>query len=204
MKNSLKTFCLFLLVAFSSACTTEPKKVDYREKNTVALEKVEPLANELDEQQEFDFALDVVSLELKNKRFDKAYRLLTKLKKNQPNDIRVYRNYVRYYQLIDDTEMAYLSARTALTKSGATQKDEDIFAKLALMTENYVEAEDIYQNWLDDTQDEQVEVIAMNNLGFSALLQKDFDRAKGYFNQALVKDPLNEKARNNLQLIKQF
>ncbi len=45
-------------------------------------------------------------------------------------------------------------------------------------------------------------VTALNNLGFSALLQKQYVAAHHFFEQALLKDPLNSKALNNLKLVK--
>ncbi|WP_024850514.1 tetratricopeptide repeat protein [Hydrogenovibrio kuenenii] len=197
LKGGLLTTIVLMVVG----CTSSPAIPDKSHPNEIPVDQVEPLASNLTQDDEYKFGLDLVALEIRNKQFGRADRLLGKLKKYKPDDIRVYRLYTDYYEAKQDYAMAFVSSEQVLKKSGVNSKDEDRHAKYALMTDHYAEADKIYQHWLDDADSTSVEVIALNNLGFSALLQKHYRKAKDYFQKAINKDPLNEKARNNLKLI---
>lgn len=188
--------CLFLV-----GCTSTPSIPDRKKAGEIPANQVEPLANNLSQDDEYKFGLDLVSLEIRNKQFGRADRLLSKLKKYKPNDIEVYRHYTDFYEAQQNYAMAYVSSKQALKQSGVTKSDEGRFAKYALMTDHYQEAEKIYQQWLFDADTNTMKVVALNNLGFSALLQKKYEKARTYFKKAIEKDPLNERARNNLKLI---
>lgn len=200
MTRTLFILSAIVATVFISGCSTVPSSIEQSPKNTVALEKVKPLATEFTETQELEFALDVVDLELKNQRWDKAFTLLKKLKRFYPEDARIYRRYVRYYQYQNDRTLAYVSAKALMKKEGVTHKDQSMAARLALLNDDFSMADKIYQAWLE-TDEQAMRVTALNNLGFSALLQKKPDAARQYFQKALALDPLHEKARNNLALL---
>ncbi|MDG4812293.1 tetratricopeptide repeat protein [Hydrogenovibrio sp. 3SP14C1] len=195
---------LILMAAFLfllSGCSSEPKKLSGKPKSSVPMEEVKPLAKDLTEEDEYEFALDLARMKIEQEHYAKAYSLLKKLKQFKPEDIRIYRLLSTYYEKQGNLEMAFISSQQTLKNPYKTIQDEQKYARYALLNENYVEADKIYQAWLDRTGSQTVTVIALNNLGFSALLQKDFDKAQSYFLRALKLDPLNEKARNNLKLI---
>ncbi|BBN58931.1 tetratricopeptide repeat protein [Hydrogenovibrio marinus] len=201
MVKSLRYIVLVLSAVWLAGCTSSPAMPTKNKPSEVPIDQVEPLASNLTEDDEYKFGLDLVALEIRNKQFDQADRLLGKLKKYKSDDIRVYRLYTRYYEAKKNYDMAFVSSQQALKQSGVTQKDEEKFARYALMTNHYVEADKTYQKWLYNADSTTMEVIALNNLGFSSLLQKHYKKARGYFERAIQKDPLNEKARNNLKLI---
>lgn len=192
---------VFGLVVTLTGCGSTPEKPSYADKTSIPMEDVEPLAKELNEQDEYELALDMARLDIKEKRYDKAYLLLTKLKKFKPTDIRIYRLLTQYYAARDDLEMAFIASQQGLKMEGAGINDEQTYARYAMQTNRYQQADAIYQDWYDQSSTESMQVIALNNLGFSALLQQDFKQAKDYLAQALELDPLNEKARNNMKLI---
>lgn len=199
----MKKHFLFVVVflVLLSGCSSEPKKLSGEMKSSVPMEEVKPLAKDLTEDDEYEFALDLARMNIEQEHYDKAYSLLKKLKQFKPDDIQIYRLLSTYYEKQGDLKMAFISSQQTLKNAAKTIQDEQIYARYALLNENYAEADKIYQAWLDRTGSQAVTVIALNNLGFSALLQKDFERAQTYFLKALKLDPLNEKARNNLKLI---
>lgn len=201
MSAFLKNSCLVLIVFLMAGCTSTPAILDKSHPKEIPVDQVKPLASNLTQDDEYKFGLDLVALEIRNRQFDRADKLLNKLKKYKSDDVRVYRLYTDYYEAKQNYAMAFVSSQQALKQSGSNKKDQGRFAKYALMTDHYAEADKIYQQWLDDADSTSVEVIALNNLGFSALLQKQYQKSKGYFQKAIEKDPLNEKARNNLKLI---
>lgn len=199
MKKQFIVIAGFLVLL--SGCSSEPKKLSDEMKSSVPMEQVQPLAKDLTEEDEYEFALDLARLNIEREHYEKAYSLLKKLKQFKPEDIRIYRLLSTYYEKQGDLKMAFISSQQTLKSAGKTIQDEQVYARYALLNENYKEADKIYQAWLKRTHSQAVTVIAFNNLGFSALLQKDFDKAQTYFLKALKLDPLNEKARNNLKLI---
>ena len=201
IKSSIKHIGLGLTLVWLAGCSSSPSVPSKPKPSEIPIDQAEPLASNLSEDDEYKFGLDLVALEIRNKQFDRADRLLNKLKKYKPDDVKVYRLYTDYYEAKQNLDMAYVSSQQVIKQSGKTKSDEQRFAKFALMTDHYKEAEAIYHQWLEDADSSTLEVVALNNLGFSALLQKHYKKAKDYFEQAIQKDPLNEKARNNLKLI---
>ncbi|MEA3405187.1 MAG: tetratricopeptide repeat protein [Pseudomonadota bacterium] len=96
--------------------------------------------------------------------------------------------------------MALVAWKQVNKSVNKTLTDEGELARLALMNEDFALAEEIYQAWLDSV-DIQQQVSALNNLGFSSVLQKKYPQSKAYFERALEQDPLNTKALNNLKLV---
>lgn len=179
---------LLLLVFGLTACTTQPKKPEDDQK---------PLAESLTKEAQFEFALDLVNLQIERKDYAAAESLLMKLRREQGDDIRIYRLLGEVYLLQDKLELSYTSWMQVIDFKERNLKDEASFADVALKLDKFSEAEEIYQAWLSSDK-RQTQVAGYNNLGFAQLLQQNLPKAKEYFLQALVVDPLNETARANM------
>jgi Tfp pilus assembly protein PilF len=186
-----------LLVGCSSTKTKVENNVDYSKYS----QQDAPLATQLNDQDEYEFALDLASLAIERKQYSRAEGILHKARKVNPQDVRIYRMLAKVYEAQDNNNYALVAMQQANKQATKTVEDESELGRLALMQDKFVLAENIYQSWLTST-DMSRQVSALNNLGFSALLQKKYVSAKIYFEQALQKDPLNTKARNNLLLLK--
>lgn len=186
-----------LLVGCSSTNSKVENSVDYSKYS----KQVEPLATELNDQDEYEFALDLASLAIERKQYSRAEGILQKARKVHHQDIRTYRMLAKVYEAQGKTNYALVAMQEANKQVTKTVEDESELGRLALMQDEFALAEEIYQAWLT-SNDVGRQVSALNNLGFCDLLQKKYVSAKSYFEQALQKDPLNTKARNNLQLLK--
>lgn len=189
---------LTLGVLFLVGCTQNPTKP------TMPTDQVEsqtkPLSTDLNAADEYEFALDLAGLEVKRQRYDRAEALLQKLRKTKKQDNRVYRLLAQVYEAQKKPDMALIAWQQVNKAEDKALSDESELARLALMNEKYEMAENIYQSWLQSGEKLQ-QVSALNNLGFSSILQKQYAVAKNYFQQALEVDPLNAKAINNLKLV---
>ncbi len=196
----MRTGLLLLLLGLLSACSQAPKKAAAPIKPSVQQSQTPPLASDLSAKDEYEFALDLARLELKRQRYARAEGLLQKLRKIDRQDVRVYRSLAQVYEAQKKSQMALIAWKQVNKSADKTIRDEAELARLALMHEEFVLAEQIYQAWLKSDSELQ-QVSAFNNLGFSAVLQKRYPQAKQYFEQALALDPLNTKALNNLKLV---
>lgn len=184
----LAKILLLGLIVGLSACTTQPKTPE---------EDKKPLAESLTKEAQFEFALDLVNLQIERKDYAAAESLLMKLRREQGDDIRIYRLLGEVYLLQDKLELSYTSWMQVIDFKERSLKDEASFADVALKLDKFSEAEEIYQAWLSSDK-RQTQVAGYNNLGFAQLLQQNLPKAKEYFLQALVVDPLNETARANM------
>lgn len=198
---SVKAVLMAVLLVLLSGCSQMPKKpvsqIDYAKYS----QQVKPLATELGEKEEYQFALDLARLEVDRKRYQRAEMLLQKLRKAESKDIRLYRLLGQVYEAQQKNDRALIAWQEANKLADKTLDDESEMARLSLVEGQYSIAENVYQGWLKK-QDATLHVSALNNLGFSALLQKRYVQAQNYFEQALQQDPLNGKALNNLKLVK--
>lgn len=190
---------LWVLAVSISGCTTvanKPGSASFPSYKDAS----EPLVTSLDEKAEYELMLDLAVMEIKQQRYDRAEGLLQKLRKINHQDIEVYRMLAKVYEGQEKRHLALLAWRQIIQMPNHSIEDESEYARMALAEDQFALAEAIYQQWLQS--DSLVRrVSALNNLGFSRLLQKDFASAKSYFNQALQLDPLNSKALNNLILV---
>ncbi|WP_172959725.1 tetratricopeptide repeat protein [Thiomicrorhabdus aquaedulcis] len=184
------------LAGCSQTSQKEPLGIDYAK----FAQQNEPLNTELNDAQEYEFALDLAKLSVERKHYSRAEGLLQKLRKANGQDIRVYRLLAQMYEAQSKLPTALVAWQEANKLPSKTVDDESEWARLALMQDQYAVAEAIYQAWLSSNEVSR-QVSGLNNLGFSALLQKQYPTAKEYFGKALQKDPLNSKARSNLQLL---
>lgn len=195
---------IFLAVVLAGCTTSSGPELTMNEKANVAMEQVKPLDGTFSEETQYEIAFDLVKADIAKGNYVKAAETLKRMRKYNATDIRVYRIITELYERQNNLSMAYISSQEGLKLDSATRQDEELFARLALLNEDYQEAEKVYQVWFSNGDSSQLKVVALNNLGFSALLQKKFDMAKMYLTQALAVDPLNEKARNNLKLIERI
>lgn len=191
---------LSLLIVFLSGCSSTPNKPEMPTKMPSQSTQAPPLASDLSQKEEYEFALDLARLEIKRQRYARAEGLLQKLRKIDRDDLRVYRLLAQVYEAQKKQDMAFIAWKQVNKSKDKTINDEAELARLALMNEEFDLAEKTYQAWLA-SGDVLQKVSAFNNLGFSSVLQKRYQQAKSYFEQALELDPLNTKALNNLKLV---
>lgn len=197
----LKVFLLVSLLSSIAGCTQLATKADNQIDYAKYSQQVDPLASELNQEEEYQFALDLARLEIERKGYNRAEVLLQKLRKVDGDDIRPYRLLAQVYEAQQKNDLSLVAWQEVNKRAEATIDDESELARLSLIQSEYAPAEAIYQAWLNQP-DRAVQVTALNNLGFSALLQKKYAKAENFFLQALHKDPLNSKAINNLKLVK--
>lgn len=187
-------------IAFLGGCSQTPTKLADLQKQAYQQPKTKPLASNLNDKDEYEFALDLAQLEVKRQHYSRAEKLLQKLRKINRNDARIYRLLGNVYEGQNKLDLALIAWKEVNKSNDKTTKDQAQLGRLALMENQFNLADSIYQAWLNSGR-EVVQVSGLNNLGFSAMLQKHNAKAKAYFKQALQKDPLNSKAMNNLKLL---
>jgi|GEM_PF-2740081 len=198
-RATIKILLATLMVASLSACTqVTTKALGNDAPRPESLDK--GLTETLNEEQEYELAIDLAGLEIERDNFDRAISILHELRKDSPADVRPYRLLAQIYEKQDKRSLALVAMKQAVTLPSHTIDDESELARLALMEENYALAEEVYNVWLKST-DRSVNVSALNNLGFSLLLQKRYFEAWSFFKRALVLDPLNNRALSNLTLV---
>ncbi|GAB6035354.1 tetratricopeptide repeat protein [Galenea microaerophila] len=190
-------FIVFISLGLGSGCSSHPTKI-----RTVTEPERPPLATHLGDKEAYEFALGVAQLAIKNKHYQKAEEILTKVRQKHPDDVRVYRLLAHMYEQQGQLDLAWVARDKAIKLEAHTKNDEAEFARLSLLTHRYRQAEKIYQQWLEEAENENEKSIALNNLGLSAFVQQHYKQAQAYFIQALQQDPLNKKARKNLLLLK--
>ncbi|GAB6069129.1 hypothetical protein JCM30760_02260 [Thiomicrorhabdus hydrogeniphila] len=200
LKNKLTILLSGLAIAFLGGCSQTPSKLADMQKQAYQQPQSKPLATDLDDKDEYEFAMDLARLEIKRQRYDRAEGLLQKLRKIDHNDNRTYRLLGQVYEAQNKPDLALVAWQQVNKSTNKTTKDEAQLARLALMQNQFLLANSIYQAWLN-SDNVVVQVSGLNNLGFSSMLQQKYAKAKTYFKQALQKDPLNSKAMNNLKLL---
>ena len=189
-------FLLVMLTFLFSGCASQPSKLE----RMTATDRP-PLAQDLTDADEYEFALGLAKLAVKDGNYPRAETILSHLRHHRPDDLRVYRVLAKMYEKQEKLELAYVDWQKVSSADEHTQGDESELARLALLTKHYVEAEKVYQQWLNDADADNEKSIALNNLGLSAMVQQRYHTAKAYFLKALKTDPLNKKARNNLTIL---
>ncbi len=190
--------CLLIPMVGCSQLFSKPEnQIDYAKYS----QQVEPLSAELGQKEEYEFALDLAKLQIERQHYERAEVLLQKLRKAQSDDIRLYRLLAQVYEAQQKNDLSLIAWQEVNKNSKVSIDDQFELARLSLIQGEYAAAESIYQAWLTH-EDRTIQVTALNNLGFSALLQKKYMDAQDLFEQALRKDPLNSKAINNLKLVK--
>lgn len=203
----IKAFKVLVLVGVLSTgligCVGNTSKVKSQIDYAKFSQQQMPLSNDLSEEDEYQFALDLARFQVKHQKYREAEVLLQRLRKVKSQEIDIYRLLAKSYEGQQQSETALVAWKQAVKLPNASVDDEAELARLAIMLSEYALAESVYQGWLK-SKNISTRVSGLNNLGFSALLQKDVSLARSYFQSALQEDPLNSKAMNNLKLIKGF
>ncbi len=162
------------------------------------------LKTSLNPAEQLSFRLDYARLLIKDKRLPEAERLLNALRKHEKIAAQAYPLLAEVYELEDKWPRALIAWQESVRlSSNPSRKLTARLAKVALRCKKYETADKIYKQWLTIKENKggRLHITALNNLGFSYLLQKNYPQAKQYLDQALVLDPLNKKAAANLNLL---
>ena len=197
-RHRMAAIGLLLSVLLSSGCTGLQLEEDEQAKMSVQQEP--PLGSNLDAKDEFRLLMDMVDLEIKQEQYLKAESLLQRLRKDHHDNMDIYRKLGVVYAKLDKGHLSLLAWREVIQSGKSNVDDQAEYARMALVEDEYQLAEVVYKNWLQQGGT-PLQVTALNNLGFSKLLQKKYASAEAYFRDALLKDPLNTKALNNLLLV---
>lgn len=200
----LKVLSLSLLLVWGvTGCVGNTTKVQSQIDYAKFSQQGVPLSTDLSEEDEYQFALDLARFQVKHQKYSQAEDLLQRLRKVKPEDIAVYRLLANAYEGLKQPETALIAWQQVVKLPDSTIDDESEYARVAIMLSHYDLAEETYKKWVT-SEVKSTRVSGLNNLGFSALLQKDLVDAKAFFKRALQEDPLNSKAMNNLKLIEGF
>ncbi len=189
MTAPLRLLLCAALAASLTGCATTPR------------DQPAALQNELGPQEQAAFVRDYCHLLLDTGRLDEAERLLEQLRQEQPADLQVLRLLAQVYERHGKLELALLVRQELHRQHPDDVEDAAQYARVALLSRRYPEAEAVYQHWLANAgHGSRQQVMALNNLGYSRLLQDDAAHAGDYLRQALAIDPLDTRARTNLAL----
>ncbi len=159
-----------------------------------------PLKTRLSQGEQTRFLQDYAELLLANGRHSEAQNLLETLHRSHPDERQPLRLLAYAYEAEGRPGLALLAWERLLQQSSAAG-DEAEYARLALLNRHFARAEQVYHGWLlRPTAPLPLRVTALNNLGYSRLLQGDAASARHHFEQALQLDPLDRRARGNLAL----
>ncbi len=155
-------------------------------------------------EQQAAFLKDYAALLLSRGDYDEAGRILETLRRSHPDDLEVTRQLAEVYEKNDQLELALLAWERVHGRSG-DRRDAAEYARVALLNEQFEPAEAVFQGWLDEASPGSPDALmALNNLGYSRLLQGDYAQAEAYFEQVLAADPLHTRARANLEWLRRL
>ena len=177
-----------------------------KENNTIARDE-KPLKTVLDEKEQLRFRLDYARLLIKDNKISEAEHLLDSLRKDEAIAPDAYPLLAKVYELQKNWQNAYIAWDVACKLDNSHNIDlQSRLARAALLSEKYDIAEQIYQQWLSPVNQgsKKIQITALNNLGFTYLLQKKYEQAEIYLKQALELDPLDKKALANLRLLQEL
>ncbi len=160
-----------------------------------------PLKTELNEQEQQAFVLDYAQLLISSGHHGEARKLLEQLRGSDPGNPQVLELLARVYEQEGKSGMALVAWQQVQRTRPDNRADAAELARVALMNERYDIADAVFRRWLAEAAPGSRErVAALNNLGYSELLQGKFERAIYHLQEALELDPLNRRVRSNLAL----
>lgn len=163
-----------------------------------------PLETRLEGDRRAAFIHDYAGLLAERGRYDEAARLLEQLRRDRPGDLSVVRQLAHVYEKAGRPELA-LTAWDQVLAHSDDRLDAAEYARLALRNERFALAEAVFQGWLQQAPPGSPDAaMALNNLGYSRLLQGDYPAARRFLEQALARDPLHTRARANLELVQRL
>jgi tetratricopeptide (TPR) repeat protein len=202
-----KTFLFLpLLLALCSCVLTDKQNVlDSRIEESLAQQnwdKKNVLKTQLNENEAYAFNLDYAKFLYKAERYAEAEELLNGLRKNPAIAQEAYPLLAQVYEKNNKPELAFIAWQELRKISNSDYALDGEVARSALLCSKYAVAEEIYTGWMvNTTPNDSIYISGLNNLGFSLLLQERYAEAETLFNEALSHDPLNSKARSNLNLL---
>lgn len=147
------------------------------------------------------FLHDYARLLIRLERYDQAEDLLAGLRQRQPDSLETVELLAEVYEHQERLPLALEARRQLHRRRPDDTTAAGRYARTALLCGRFEEAEAVFRGWLQQAEpDSPRAVSALNNLGYSALLQGDHRRAADLFKRALAADPLNRRARANLAL----
>lgn len=208
MKQFIPLIILAELIAGCSAGKSPPNAIAIQkglaEEKALEQQKTS-LKTILNDKEQLSFRLDYAKLLIKDNRQEEAERLLNTLRKHETIAAQVYPLLADVYELQKKWDKALIAWQESIQRAQKPDiKLEARLARAALRCQRYTIADNIYQKWLSSKTDDEgnhLHITALNNLGFSYMLQKNYPLANLYFNQTLELDPLNKKATTNKKLL---
>ncbi len=203
-----KTALLLPLLLILCGCLLEDnqKALDSRVEASLAeqeWDKQNILKTQLNPKEANAFSIDYAKHLYQAGRYDEAVKLLDNLRKDSETAPEAYHLLALVYEKQNKPELALIAWQELRERSNTDYTIDNEVARSALLCSRYDIAEEIYISWMStSTPNDAIYITGLNNLGFSFLLQERYDEAENLFNEALTNDPLNIKARANLDLLK--
>lgn len=203
----MKKIILTLLLATLCGCALSEKQdaLDARIEGSLAEQnwsKKDVLKTQLNTTEAEAFNIDYAKYLYRIERYNDAETILDNLRKRPGLAKEAYPILAQVYEKTNKPELALIAWQELRKISNTDYSIDGEVARAALLCKKYDQAEEIYTNWMyNTTPNDAIYVSGLNNLGFSFLLQERYAEAENLFNEALTSDPLNTKARSNLNLL---
>lgn len=195
----------FLLVLLNGCITDKQEALDVRVEESLAeqqWDKKNILKTQLTPKEAYAFNIDYAKVLYNSERYNEAEALLNKLRKHPEVAPKAYPLLAQVYEKNKKPELALVAWQELRKISDPDYAIDGQVARSALLCAKYDVADEIYTDWMyNSTPTDTIYISGLNNLGFSLLLQERYDEAESLFNEALTNDPLNSKARSNLNLL---
>lgn len=163
------------------------------------------LQTRLEGDEQKSFLRDYARLLSESGNHAEAARILEELRREDPSDLAITRQIADVYERAGQLELALLAWEGIYRGKGDPLQDGAEFARVALLNRRYGLAREVYHDWLDAAgENSSRRITAMNNLGYSYLLERDMSNARYWFERALAIDPLHGRARANLELLRRL
>ena len=203
--NKSFLFLPILLLLISGCIADKQKALDTRVEASLAeqqWDKKNVLKTQLNPDEAYAFNIDYARFLYKSERYGEAAELLNKLRKDPKIAPEAYPLLAQVYEKDHKPELALVAWQELRKISNIDYAIDGEVARSALLCAKYDIADEIYTSWMyNTTPNDSIYISGLNNLGFSLLLQERYDEAENLFNEALTNDPLNSKARSNLNLL---
>jgi Tfp pilus assembly protein PilF len=164
------------------------------------------LQTRLEGDEQKSFLRDYARLLSESGNHAEAARILEELRREDPANLAITRQIADVYERAGQLELALLAWEGIYRgKKGDPLQDGAEFARVALLNRRYGLAREVYHDWLAAAgENSSLRITAMNNLGYSYLLERDMSNARYWFERALAIDPLHGRARANLELLRRL
>jgi Tfp pilus assembly protein PilF len=164
------------------------------------------LQTRLEGDEQKSFLRDYARLLSESGNHAEAARILEELRREDPANLAITRQIADVYERAGQLELALLAWEGIYRgKKGDPLQDGAEFSRVALLNRRYGLAREVYHDWLAVAgENSSLRITAMNNLGYSYLLERDMSNARYWFERALALDPLHGRSRANLELLRRL